>query len=401
MKVVVALTSSSSQLSGIPRHAINLARCLLLLREVSVVDLLVAPWQKELVLASFPHKAPRLHIHTAITRNNALSRNAWYYTELPKHARQLRADVVHLAYPVPVSRGRYHCPVVVSLHDLYPYDIPKNFGFPKVLINRIVLRNCLTEADAIACVSRDTEFRLISRWHGRFAKKASIIPNVVDQSTEDAGSLGQRIEVALAPMHGRSFLLCVSQHRKNKNIVLALQVFCNLLRTGSLSAGTCLLIVGIPGPETKAILKFVQKNRLTSNVLLVSGISEQELRWCYRNCQVLLAPSEIEGFGLPVAEATRIGCRIVCSDIGAFRELHSPHCRYVHLGPDAIESLSAAIVDSLREDVPEPMDFPELSASAVADKYLHLYRSLLTARHNAQQSIETLSLKSRERRRFI
>ena len=401
MNIVVALTSSSSQLSGVPRHAINLARCLLSRREVSVVDLIVAPWEEQLVQASFPQKESKLHIHKAATRDSALGRNIWYYTELPQLARQLRADLVHLAYPVPVSRLRYHCPIVVSLHDLYPYDIPENFGLPKVFVNQFVLRKCLSEVDAIACVSHDTESRLRLRWHGRFAAKASVIPNVVDALPVATSPMSTVPDTGLASLHGRPFLLCVSQHRKNKNIVLSLQVFSHLLRSGSLSSSTCLLVVGIPGPETKMILKFIQRNQLTSNVLLVKGISEEELRWCYRNCQVLLAPSEIEGFGLPVAEATCIGCRIVCSDIGAFRELHSPHCRCVRLGPNAIESLSAAIVESLHEDVPGPVVLPELSTSAVAAKYLHLYRSLLTATRNAHQSIETASLKSKERQRFI
>ena len=53
-------------------------------------------------------------------------------------------------------------------------------------------------------------------------------------------------------------------------------------------------------------------------VMLVSGISDAEMQWCYRNCDLLLAPSTIEGFGLPVAEALLAGCRIVCSDIPPF-----------------------------------------------------------------------------------
>ena len=49
MKIVIALTSSSGQLSGVQRHAINLARCLLTRQEITAVHLISAPWQQEFV----------------------------------------------------------------------------------------------------------------------------------------------------------------------------------------------------------------------------------------------------------------------------------------------------------------------------------------------------------------
>ena len=64
-------------------------------------------------------------------------RNLWYYNQLPAIVRRLKETVVHFAYPAPVNRHALGCPAVVTLHDLYPYDIPSNFGFPKVLFNRL------------------------------------------------------------------------------------------------------------------------------------------------------------------------------------------------------------------------------------------------------------------------
>src|ERR1019366_678927 len=40
--------------------------------------------------------------------------------------------------------------------DLYPYDIPENFGFPHYFANRAILRQCLSSVDGIACVSGGT-----------------------------------------------------------------------------------------------------------------------------------------------------------------------------------------------------------------------------------------------------
>lgn len=362
---------------------------------------MVAPWQRDLVAASFPFHDNRLHVHSAAIRESSFSRNSWYYSELPKHARQLQADVVHLAYPVPILRVRYHCPVVVSLHDLYPYDIPGNFGFPKVLFNQWVLRMCLAESDAIACVSRNTESRLNSHWSNRFAAKATVIPNIVNGPGTEAGVRSARALAPPSQLNDHPFILCVSQHRKNKNIVLALQVFCNLLRSGRLASNVIFVVVGISGPETAAILRFIRKSHLSSSVVLVSGLSEEELQWCYSNCLVLLAPSELEGFGLPVAEAACAGCRIVCSDIEAHRELSIPHCRYVLLEPDGIETLASAVLDALEKPIPAPVSLPELSVASVAEKYLQLYRALLPNGPNPHTSVHALEADSKWSQRHV
>jgi len=370
MKVLIALASSSGQLSGVPRHAINLARCLLSRPEISQVHLVAAPWQQSFVRDAAPCGNPRLHLHTARVGNSALSRNLWFYSHLPKLAAELDADIVHLAYPVPVRSGAFQCPVVVTLHDLYPYDIPDNFGFPKVLFNRAVLRQCLRRANAIACVSQCTLSRLQSLFPQQ-ARKATVVYNSV------AARAYEGSETTLPQWSAKPFLLCVAQHRRNKNILLALRVFQRLIWTRRLPAGTQLFIVGIEGPETAAIEDFIATSCLAHSVVLLNGITDAQLQWCYRNCTLLLAPSLIEGFGLPVAEALLAGCRVVCSDIPAFRELASDNCSFVPLGPQQVEAFADAVLATLLKPPPRPVAFPQLSPPVIADEYMRIYSALL------------------------
>jgi glycosyltransferase involved in cell wall biosynthesis len=371
VKVVIALTSSSGQLSGVQRHAINLARCLLTRKQITAVHLIAAPWQQDFVHDTAPRGDARLHLHTASVRNTSLSRNAWYYAALPRMAARLQADVVHLGYPTPLHRGAYHCPTVVTLHDLYPYDVPENFGFPKVLFNKLILRRCLEMVDAIACVSRSTLARLEGIEPRLALAKAVVIYNCVES---------QRHVSATSPLpqwSGEPFLLCVAQHRRNKNILFLLRIFERLLRAGQVAPATRLVIVGIPGPETNAILRFLAGAKIADHVVLLNGLSEEELQWCYRNCELLLAPSLIEGFGLPVAEALLAGCRTICSDIPAFRELGGDRCVYIALNATAEQAFADAIRAAIREPSCKPVALPQLSAPFIAEQYLQLYRSLL------------------------
>jgi glycosyltransferase involved in cell wall biosynthesis len=371
MKILVTAASFSSKISGVQRHAFNVVRCLLLHPDISAVHLVVAPWQRELVETAGLGSNARLSTHVAEMNQSSLSRNFWYYRRLPALVARVQPDLVHLSYPVPVNTASFGCPTVLSLHDLYPYEIPRNFGFPQVIANRMILRLCLRSADAIACVSETTMLRMKQYASQRLWRKAVRIYNCVEPEPRCA------VHSPLPEWQGEPFLLSVAQHRRNKNIPLLIRAFHRLLCQRQIDPMTKLVIVGIAGPETRRILELVSRCDLSWNVLFLEGLSEAELQWCYARCEVLALPSRTEGFGLPVAEALLAGCRVVCSDIPAFREVGGDECRFVELGANEEEALATGIVAALQDPARVPISLPHLSAEVLANQYVTLYRKLI------------------------
>jgi glycosyltransferase involved in cell wall biosynthesis len=378
----------------VQRHAINLARCLLTRAEITAVHLIAAPWQQVFVHDSAQTDDARLHFHTAHVRNSSLSRNLWYYVDLPRIAAQLNADIVHLGYPTPLNKSAYHCPTVVTLHDLYPYDVPENFGFPKVWFNRFVLQRCLQAVDAIACVSTSTLTVLEGREPRLALAKAIVVHNCVEPQSRISTSS------PLPQWNGEPFLLCVAQHRRNKNILFLLRVFKRLLHDEHIVKGTRLVIVGIPGPETNAILRYLAEARIADHVVLLNGLSEEQLQWCYSNAELLLAPSLVEGFGLPVAEALLAGCRVICSDIPAFREL-GDCCHYIPLNAAAEQNFALAVCNAIHERPRTHVVLPRLSAPFIAEQYLQLYRSLLFPASTVATPVMRASIRTSEGNHLI
>ena len=372
MKILVAAVSCASNISGVQRHALNLVRCLLACPEIRSVSFVVAPWQGALRHAVTLAPDPRLTTYVVDVKRHSVARNAWYYRDLPQLARRLKADLVHLTYPVPVDTAVFSCPTVVTLHDLYPCEIPMNFGFPKFIFNRIVLQQCVRNSDAIACVSDATMMRLRQYFPGAW-RKCERIYNCVEP-----GDLAGE-EIPVSGWQGAPFLLCIAQHRRNKNIPLLVRTYDGLLRSGQISSETELIIVGIKGPETPGIHRLLSKLRLEGRVRLLEGLTEAELRWCYRQCAALVAPSITEGFGLPVAEGLLTGCRIVASDIPAHREIGGDQCTLVRLGKRAEEELASAIRAALRKPKPHPIALAQLSAPVLGEQYVRLYRRLIAA----------------------
>jgi len=368
MNLLITAISSATGPSGICRHAYNLARCASSRKEVLRITLVVGIWQKPYFQSSFRLEDPKLDLVSVDISNDALARNLWYLRELPGLADDVAADIVHLSFPVPIRRCAFRCPVVVSLHDLYPYDEPDNFGFPKVFFNRVVLQQCLREVDCVACISEMTLSRLKARFT-RFAdRKALVIHNCM---TIDSNEL-------TAPADKRlRFLLMVAQHRANKNIPLALEVFEELLQQGKISNQTVLILVGNPGPETAAIMSTVREKMLESSVRLVGGVSDGELRWLYKNCELLIAPSLTEGFGLPVLEALLCGSRVVCSDIPAFREVGGEACHYFDLHAESgVSAMVAAACNALAEPARSAERLDRFSLETIAGEYAALYMQL-------------------------
>jgi glycosyltransferase involved in cell wall biosynthesis len=373
MKVAIAALSAPAQQNGVSRHAINLVRALLCGKNITAIHLLAGTWQSEMFRDALSHADERLHTHWFSLPDVNLSRLLWYLRELPLIARQLEADVIHLTFPAPISSRVIFCPIVLSLHDLYPFEAPKNFGVLRSTLARKTVGQSIRKADAIACVSTNTRDKLAERFPVE-ARKAVVIPNVVESDHLPSPTCEPEL------LRGRSFILCVAQHRWNKNVPLAIRVFEKAIRTRVLSADSRLVVVGIRGPETGKIQSQIRELNLHGKVLLRSGIPDVELRWCYENCVLLLAPSTIEGFGLPIAEGILAGCRIVCSDIPAFREVGGDCCRFVPWNSNDVEAYAAAIRETLELPKPHPTKLPHLSAAGVGRQYSELYQSLFCPR---------------------
>jgi glycosyltransferase involved in cell wall biosynthesis len=370
MHVMVVALSSATQPEGVCRHAANVVRGLLANTKVDRVTLCVGAWQQIYFREAFGLQDDRLTVRPVSIKNHSVSRNLWYLHQLPSIATRINADIVHLAYPMPVWRRSFSMPLITSLHDLYSYDAPQNFA-GRTLFNRICLRICLQNVDAIAAVSVETRKRL----HGRFPRlnpfDSHVIPNSAYLSQQNTFTLLPR------PLRNAPYLLCVAQHRANKNLVLLLRGFQHALAQSMLPADTRLVIVGREGPETKKLHLESQRLDISERVDWMSGITDSLLITLYRQSIAVVATSVIEGFGLPVAEALGLGCPVVCSDIPAFRANDNGTCIFFDphdfLGLSLANALQKAFAERNHTKVGPQAHGPEDCGRL----YIHLYQSLL------------------------
>ena len=344
MHILIPVLHRPSKPTGVCRHAVNLAQCLADTNQVSRATLVVGEWQREYFEKSFKLESPKIQLVTVDIKNNARDRNQWFVFGLPKLAKQLKPDIVHMSFPFPFVRRWFTAPVIATIHDMYPYECPENFGYPQVWFNQLFLRQCIDSSDGLTCVSNCTLGALSTYFPQLKKGKAAVVYNVVEFADAQSGVPHQLGEHFSDP-----FLLSVAQHRKNKNLDLLVQSFSDLLQANRLRPDTQLVLVGSKGPETTHLIQLVQTLGLEKRVVFLSGLEDKELRWLYEQADLFVIPSSTEGFCLPLVEALTLSCPVVCSDIPIFREVGSSQCRYFKLDQQARYHLSEAISAELAQ----------------------------------------------------
>ncbi|MFC5480062.1 glycosyltransferase [Massilia suwonensis] len=104
---------------------------------------------------------------------------------------------------------------------------------------------------------------------------------------------------------------------------------------------------GLPEADRRTIPRIVERLRthpeLGRRLLWLTGVDDDELEQIYGASSCLLAPSEGEGFGLPLIEAARHGLPILARDLPVFREVGAG-------GVDYFSGLDgAALADAVRD----------------------------------------------------
>ncbi|MGF1523912.1 MAG: glycosyltransferase family 4 protein [Leptolyngbyaceae cyanobacterium] len=373
MHVLIPVLHRPVKPTGVCRHAVNLAHCLADSDRVHRITLVIGKWQEDYFERSFTLDSPKIQLLTVDIKSGSLSRNLWFVLGLPQLARQLQPDIIHMSFPFPFIRQWFKAPIVSSIHDLYPYEFPENFGYPQVWFNRGFLDQCIHNSDGLTCVSQVTLKSLNHFFpQDKIKQHRDVVYNYVDFSGVEL-----RVPQALAPAEDLKFLLCVGQHRKNKNLDWLIQAYANLRQAQALPEPLKLVLVGSLGPETDSLNDLIESLALQDTIIFLSALADEELAWLYKHSEVFVMPSSTEGFCLPLVEALFWGCRVVCSQIPIFQEVGSDTCTYFELGDTAIANLEAAIVQTLHAEPAEstPVN-PNFLKANITPKLLGFYDRL-------------------------
>ena len=143
-----------------------------------------------------------------------------------------------------------------------------------------------------------------------------------------------------------------------------------------------LIIVGKVGWNVEELeLKIKNHPRRMTNLHFLNNVSDAELNYLYKNCDVFLFSSEIEGFGLGIVEAARFGTPLLLRDNSVFCEIASDYATYFN----AFEELYDIILQNIDNGFKRSDNLPIFSWSETSIKYLQVInymRNLYVEKYN-------------------
>ncbi|WP_426177097.1 glycosyltransferase [Massilia sp. TWR1-2-2] len=231
------------------------------------------------------------------------------------------------------------------VHDLLPLLRPEFFPERADRTHGRWLASIAANADRLVCISHAVAEETAA-WLDRAGNPQPVSIAVLHHGADLAASvptegLPADSEATLAQLASAPVFLMVGTIEPRKGHLQALSAFEQLWREGSTAQ---LVIVGKEGwkglPENQRrtiphlMARLSHHPEMGERLLWLSGISDQYLERLYAVADCLLAPSEGEGFGLPLIEAAQCGLPILARDLPVCREVAREHaCYFSGLAP--------------------------------------------------------------------
>lgn len=234
------------------------------------------------------------------------------------------------------------CRSAIFLHDLIPLTHPEYCRPGDDAKHGVRVSSAVRLAELIITNSRYTadEFRKYCSANALSAPDVVVAPLGLESPFIDHTS-------SWAPAPAPYFVY-VGTIEGRKNLAFMLTIWRELAHKLG-SGAPQLVLAGKMGWEKEAVLDLLERApALQSLVHHVEGLGDVALRRLVAGSRALIAPSSVEGFDLPAAEASAMGVPVLASDIPPHREI-VPSARFIDPvdGPSWINAVESALTNPI------------------------------------------------------
>lgn len=246
----------------------------------------------------------------------------------PKILQSHNLDLIHFPYfSIPLF---VNIPSVVTIHDLILHHfstgkastLPLPIYYAKRQAYKYVLSQAAQKAKHIIAVSSATKKEILDH--------LPVLPSKITVTYEgvDASFSSKK-----SKKDSERFFLYVGNAYPHKNLEMMFYAFSQLEDTK-----VKLYVVGKNDYFGEEMKKVAYKTYKNPNIVFKTDVSDTELSSLYANALALIAPSLMEGFGLPALEAMNAKCLVIASRIPSFEEVCEDTVLY--FDPYSAESLT-------------------------------------------------------------
>jgi glycosyltransferase involved in cell wall biosynthesis len=254
---------------------------------------------------------------------------------IPRAARE--CDLLHVPhYNVPLlHRG----PLLVSIMDVIHLRAPVHGrAFSSIAYAWPMLNAAARKAHHIVTVSNYSKAQIMETLGTQESKISVIHCGVGGQFCQNGHQQDSRAAAKILGID-RPYLLYVGNLKPHKNVPTLLRAFAKLHNARKLAHS--LLIVGDDARWKRSIIEECVRLGIRDSTIFAPYISPELLPKIYAGADLLVMPSTVEGFGLPVLEAMACGTPVLCSNAASLPEVAGDAALY--FDPVSHEELAAQI----------------------------------------------------------
>lgn len=288
-------------------------------------------------------KIPKFHLKSTqlINKESRFQKIVYDQVWLLNHLKKIKSDILFSPYfDLPFF---YKGKSVTTIHDLAVMDLKNQYGRAFSTYYSTLLKKCIHQSSYILTVSDDSKMKLLQRFNIPEGK-VKVFYNKVNPAFHRNEN-----HVLLPDLPG-DFILYTGGIERRKNISLLIEGF--LYAKAKCKSIPNLVITGVR-PEHLA--GEWSKYLNAEGVIRLSYLSTDQMVALYRKATILVNTSGYEGFGLPVLETLTVGKTLICSDIGAYREIGEDHVHYFKNGDQ--QQFTSLLIDFFQGKLDEPDTF--------------------------------------------
>lgn len=254
---------------------------------------------------------------------------SWELLHRPRIERLLRADVdvVHSLDMVPPPSRH---PVVVTVHDLLPLDLPHSYARRNVRIAAAQAR-AIREAAMVVTTCEATADAVVT--HTAIARDRIVIAPPAPRAPSPVAPP--------SPVDG-PYLLAVGAVTPRKGVGVLAEALARI------PDAPPLVVAGPDGWRADEVRRRVSEAGMDGRVRWLGRVDDDQLEGLYRHATLLCHVSEAEGFGIPCLEAMAYGVPVIATDLRPTVEIGGNAIGYVPVGDPA--ALATAIAGLLADE---------------------------------------------------
>lgn len=340
MKIGFNFHTKDEYISGVEYYALGLLDAL---SKFEPNNSYVVFTNRPALISKYIGKKENITIRDYSKLNTRIKRICWEHIKLPVLVAKDELDLLHCpSYICPI--WSLNTPYIITMHDTIAIDQPKFCTNANALYYNLFMKRAVKKATKIISVSEYTKQSIL----GNFKINSSdiaVIPPGIDDFFTNKSEPQKNLLVKNRYNLPDKYILYVGNIEPKKNLINTLKAF-KLLSQKNIKHK--FVLVGKRSWKSEGIWRYIKENFTENQIIITGYVEREELASIYRQADIFVFASKVEGFGFPPLEAIKCGTAVVSSKTGILKQFDNES--FAQINPENPESIANAVTKIISDN---------------------------------------------------